>query len=51
MPISSYFGGHGREVLADMKKRYKGDKKAESVFYATANKRKQKPRHSLLRDK
>lgn len=43
MPISRYFKGHGSEVMADMKDRY-GDKKGESVFYATANKRGQKPK-------
>jgi hypothetical protein len=43
MPISKYFHGHGEEVLEDMKDRY-GDKKGESVFYATANKRKEKPK-------
>lgn len=36
MPQSEYFKGHGKEVMADMKERY-GDKKGESVFYATAN--------------
>lgn len=35
-PISAYFKGHGSQVLSDMKDRY-GDKKGESVFYATAN--------------
>lgn len=39
MPISKYFGGHGKEVMAEMKKKY-GEKKGESVFYATENKRK-----------
>lgn len=38
MPVSGYFKGHGEQVMADMKSRY-GDKKGESVFYATANKR------------
>lgn len=42
MPISKYFKGHGEEVMEDMKKRY-GEKKGESVFYATANKRDMKP--------
>jgi hypothetical protein len=37
VPISKYFGGHGKEVLASMNKTY-GPKKAKSVFYATENK-------------
>lgn len=43
MPISKYFKGHGNEVMADMKRRYKG-KKATQVFYATANAKKMKPK-------
>lgn len=46
MPIDKYFKGHGSEVMEDMVKRY-GAKKGESVFYATANKRKMKPREEL----
>jgi len=42
VPISKYYKGHGSEVMSDMKARY-GDKKGESVFYATANKRKMNP--------
>ena len=42
MPISEYFGGHGGKVMANMTKEY-GPKKGKSVFYATANKKKQKP--------
>jgi hypothetical protein len=42
MPISKYYGGHGAEVMRDMKKRY-GAEKGERVFYATANKRGQTP--------
>lgn len=38
MPVSKYYKGHGKEVMADMEKRY-GDKKGKQVFYATANKR------------
>jgi hypothetical protein len=50
MPINKYFSGHGDEVMSSMKKTY-GSKKAKNVFYATANKRKQKgldtgPSHS-----
>lgn len=42
MPVSEYFGGHGKEVMADMKKK-QGDKAGEREFYATANARGQKP--------
>lgn len=38
MPVSKYFGGHGSEVMSNMKSEY-GDKKGKSVFYATANSR------------
>jgi hypothetical protein len=49
MPISKYYGGHGEEVMSDMKKRY-GGKKGKSVFYATANKRGQTAEHGSLED-
>lgn len=39
MPVSKYFKGHGTEVMKKMKEEY-GDKKGESVFYATSNKNK-----------
>jgi hypothetical protein len=42
VPLGPYFKGHGNQVMSDMKNRY-GDKKGESVFYATANKRNMKP--------
>jgi hypothetical protein len=42
MPINKYYHAHGKEVMKDMEARY-GDK-AERVFYATANKKKQKPK-------
>jgi hypothetical protein len=42
MPVGKYFGGHGAEVMNRMLKEY-GAKKGKSVFYATANKRKEKP--------
>jgi hypothetical protein len=42
MPKSEYFGGHGSEVQANMTKQY-GAKKGEQVFYATANKKGEKP--------
>lgn len=47
MPISKYFSGHGEEVMKAMKKQYGA--KAEQVFYATANKRKQKPKDSAFK--
>lgn len=47
MPISKYYGGHGKEVMASMRKQY-GDR-AKEVFYATANKRGEKPGHTTLR--
>lgn len=43
MPVNKYFKGHGDEVLSSMKSEY-GDKKGESVFYATANKKGMKPK-------
>ena len=43
MPIDKYFKGSGSKVMRNMKKEY-GDKKGESVFYATANKKKMKPK-------
>jgi len=42
MPISEYFGGHGSEVMSEMKKKH-GKKAGEREFYATANARDQKP--------
>lgn len=42
MPIAKYFGGHGSEVMADMKKK-NGEKGGEREFYATANAKGQKP--------
>ena len=43
MPVSAYFKGHGSEVMSNMEKEY-GPEKAKRVFYATANKRKAKPK-------
>ncbi len=37
MPLSKYFKGSGEKVMRSMKSQY-GEKKGESVFYATANK-------------
>lgn len=42
MPIAKYFRGKGEKVMADMKDRY-GAKDGERAFYATANKKKQRP--------
>lgn len=39
MPLDRYFKGKGEQVMRNMKREY-GDKKGESVFYATLNKRK-----------
>ena len=41
MPLDNYYSGHGKEVMHKMKKKY-GGKKGEQVFYATANKDKDK---------
>ena len=50
MPVSEYFKGHGSKVLGDMKARY-GEEKGESVFYATANKRKMNPENRVSKAK
>lgn len=42
MPISAYFKGRGEKVMEDMVERY-GAKKGKRVFYATANKKGEKP--------
>ena len=34
MPVSRYYKGHGRTVMAAMKRKY-GAKKGKSVFYGT----------------
>lgn len=33
MPVSEYYKGHGKEVMAGMRKKY--GKRAKKVFYAT----------------
>lgn len=43
MPIGEYYEGEGRKVMSSMKKQY-GEEKGERVFYATANKKGQKPK-------
>lgn len=51
MPLDKYFKGKGEQVMANMKREY-GDKKGESVFYATVNARKKLrsgPRKAAIR--
>jgi hypothetical protein len=43
MPINEYFKGAGDKVMSAMTKEY-GTKKGKSVFYATANKKRHKPK-------
>jgi hypothetical protein len=43
VPINKYFSGHGTEVMKKMLESY-GKKKGKQVFYATANKKDQKPK-------
>lgn len=43
MPISKYFKGEGRKVMAKMKKKY-GAEKGKEIFYRTANKQGMKPK-------
>jgi hypothetical protein len=40
MPISQYFSGKGKQVLADFIKRY-GKKRGTALFYAAINKMEQ----------
>ena len=47
MPLSKYYGGHGDEVMAKMKKEY-GGKKGERVFYATKNAMKNKANRTVM---
>jgi hypothetical protein len=48
VPLKNYFKGSGDKVMSEMKKEY-GDEKGESVFYATANKRKKKASGDLVK--
>lgn len=48
MPIASYYKGHGRKVMAAMRKTY-GKKQGTRVFYATANKTGQAPKRRKKR--
>lgn len=41
MPVSKHYGGHGEEVMANMKREY-GPEEGKRVFYATENARKNK---------
>jgi hypothetical protein len=43
VPIDKYFKGEGDKVMSSMKQQY-GEKAAERVFYATANKKGMKPK-------
>ena len=45
MPVKAYFGGHGKEVMASMKKKH--GKRAEEVFYKTVNKKHQRPEDKM----
>jgi hypothetical protein len=47
MPLSKYFHGAGPKIMREMSKTYPTKAKAESVFYALANKRKEKPDSKL----
>jgi hypothetical protein len=47
MPISDYYKGHGEDVMRKMKKEY--GSRADSIFYATANRRKMRPTDSRLK--
>ena len=42
MPLSKYYSGSGKKVMASRKKQY-GAEKGKQVFYATANKRGENP--------
>jgi hypothetical protein len=43
MPVSEYYKGSGKKVMASMKKKY-GASRGKEVFYATANKQGMKPK-------
>ena len=42
MPLSRYYSGEGKKVMASMKKQH-GPEKDKEVFYKTANKRGENP--------
>lgn len=50
MPLSKHYGGHGAEVMANMKKEY-GEEKGKKVFYATENRKKYGPSEHIVRRK
>lgn len=51
MPIEKYFSGHGEEVMSSIRKAHPGASKEriKAEFYATANKRKQKPQQKRVK--
>ena len=48
VPLSEYFKGDGKKILADFVKRY-GEAKGKRMFYATANKRGLAPKRKVKR--
>ena len=48
MPLSEYFKGDGKKVLADFVKRY-GEARGKRIFYATANKKGLAPKGKVKR--
>lgn len=44
MPLNKHYKGHGEKVMKAMKETY-GEEKAERVFYATENARKNERKH------
>ena len=42
MPLSKHYGGHGAEVMRNMRRQY-GQARGEQIFYATENARKDHP--------
>ena len=49
MPLSKHFEGKGEEVMAAMRREYGNTKKAERIFYATENARKNDVDHEIGR--
>ena len=49
MPLSKHYKGHGKEVMASMRKTYGDDETAKRVFYATENKQKSGKKRSTKR--
>lgn len=46
VPLSEYFKGDGKKILAEFVKRY-GEAKGKRMFYATANKRGLAPKRKV----